>query len=633
MATFYSGYSTGYRLVLTVNETSTSISGNTSNISWTLQCEATSAYAQWNPGPGLVSVNINGSVVYNNGRPAFVFPGLNSTITLCSGTMTIGHNADGSKSIACSASYTATSSAYYLPGNMSLSGNMSLTTIARATTPTLSASSVEMGNSVTINTPRASSSFTHTLKYSFGSVSGTIATGVATSKAWTVPTSLANQIPNAVSGTVTITCETYNGSSLIGTKTVNLTVTVTSSYIPAISSVSVTEATSGIASQFGVFVQHKSTFKIVTAASGSYGSTVDIISVSVDGSTYSGSTVTTSEIQSSGTVKVNVTATDSRGRSVTTTKSVSVTAYSTPAITVATVQRADSTGTVSDEGTYARCTYAYSISNVNNKNTHTFKIQRKSGTSWVDMVTYTDYTKSGAYISTVTFSGEAEHEFRFLITDYFGSWEIQRTMDDVYSLIHFPASGHSMHIRNHPDGDGYFKNDLPCEFTNEVKLSGSNFSISLAIQKIIGKLLNPVGTVVTNTTGVNPGTYLGGTWEAFAPGRVLIGVGTGNDGSTSMSFTPNSTGGKYRHRHQYGLLYGEFYGLHSRELKLLSYDENGGASWKVATSAGYQAQDTFNNGNTAASVQNANQYVNYSNTELVSNITPYISVHFWKRIS
>lgn len=100
-----------------------------------------------------------------------------------------------------------------------------------------------------------------------------------------------------------------------------------------------------------------------------------------------------------------------------------------------------------------------------------------------------------------------------------------------------------------------------------------------------------------------------------------------------MSFTPNSTGGKYRHRHQYGLLYGEFYGLHSRELKLLSYDENGGASWKVATSAGYQAQDTFNNGNTAASVQNANQYVNYSNTELVSNITPYISAYFWKRIS
>lgn len=613
MATFYSGYSAGYRLVLTVTETSTSISGNTSTISWILQCQATSSYAQWNPGPGTVSVNINGSQVYN-GRPAFVFPGYNSTITLASGTATIGHNADGSKSIACLASYTATSTAYYLPGNMSLSGNMTLTTIARATTPTLSVSSVEMGSSVTINTPRASSSFTHTLKYSFGNTFETIATGVATSKAWTVPTSLANEIPSAVSGTVTITCETYNGSTLIGTKTVNLTVTVPESYKPSISSVTVTEATAGIASQFGVFVQHKSTFKIVTAASGSYGSTVDIISVSVDGATYSGSTVTTSEIQSSGTIKINVTVTDSRGRTATTSKSVNVTAYSSPAITVAMVQRADSTGTVSDEGTYARCTYEYSISNVNSKNTHTFKIQRKSGTAWIDMVTYTDYTKSGTYISSVTFSAEAEHQFRFLITDYFGSWEIQRTMDDVYSLIHFPASGHSIHIRNHPDGDGYFQNDLPSEYTNEVKLSGSKFSMSATIQKIIGKILNPVGTVIINTNGVNPGTYLGGTWEQFAQGRTLIGAGTGNDGSTSMSFTALATYGEYSHKLTLDELASHAHKYYSPIVQKVTATSSG------STYGNYNMQYKIDSD--GAGGDNAH-----------NNIQPSIGVYFWRRTS
>ena len=127
MATYYSGRSNGYRLVLTVTETSTSITNNTSNISWNLKCENQTLYAQWNPGPGTVTVTIDGVQVYS-GRPAFVFPGYNSSITMCSGTRTITHNADGSKSIGCSASYTATSSASYLPGNMSVSGSQGNTT-------------------------------------------------------------------------------------------------------------------------------------------------------------------------------------------------------------------------------------------------------------------------------------------------------------------------------------------------------------------------------------------------------------------------------------------------------------------------------------------------------------------------
>lgn len=100
-----------------------------------------------------------------------------------------------------------------------------------------------------------------------------------------------------------------------------------------------------------------------------------------------------------------------------------------------------------------------------------------------------------------------------------------------------------------------------------------------------------------------------------------------------MSFTAGATGGKYKHQHQYGLLYGEYFGLHSRELKLLNYDENNNGSWKVASIAGYQAQDAFNNGNASVTNQNANQYANHSNTESKNNITPYVVVYFWKRTS
>lgn len=60
-------------------------------------------------------------------------------------------------------------------------------------------------------------------------------------------------------------------------------------------------------------------------------------------------------------------------------------------------------------------------------------------------------------------------------------------------------------------------------------------------------LIYPVGTIYESTSSTNPGTLFGGTWETFAPGRVLIGAGQGNDGTTSMSFTAGSTGGNYKH--------------------------------------------------------------------------------------
>lgn len=82
---------------------------------------------------------------------------------------------------------------------------------------------------------------------------------------------------------------------------------------------------------------------------------------------------------------------------------------------------------------------------------------------------------------------------------------------------------------------------------------GSNGDIYIAlesddIKKDIVDLIYPVGSIYISMNSANPSTLFGGTWEAFGQGRVLIGAGTGNDGSTSLSFSANQTVGEYKHK-------------------------------------------------------------------------------------
>ena len=120
--------------------------------------------------------------------------------------------------------------------------------------PTVSASSVNLGSAVTIYTNRQSTATTHTLLYSFGSASGTIASNVGASVSWTPPLSLASQIPSATSGICTITCQSYNGGTLTGTRTCTVTLNVPSTVVPSISAVTVEDTNSTVVSRDAAFV-------------------------------------------------------------------------------------------------------------------------------------------------------------------------------------------------------------------------------------------------------------------------------------------------------------------------------------------------------------------------------------------
>ena len=115
-----------FRLELNVWENWTSAE-NYSSVHWEIILRSTGNYSFSTIGSTIV-VNVDGEV-YNAYSQKNLSAG--SAITIASGDKNIWHNADGSKSIYCSASYTQTSSAYYTPGNMSCGGDMWLTHIPR----------------------------------------------------------------------------------------------------------------------------------------------------------------------------------------------------------------------------------------------------------------------------------------------------------------------------------------------------------------------------------------------------------------------------------------------------------------------------------------------------------------------
>lgn len=352
--------------------------------------------------------------------------------------------------------------------------NYSLTVSPAATTPTLSASSVALGSSVTINTPRASSSFAHTLKYKFGSSTGTIATGVATYRSWTPSLSLASQIPNAVSGSCTITCETYNGSTLIGTKTVNLTLTVPASVVPTISAVSIVEATSGLAEQFAAYVQNKSTLAVAITAAGAYSSTITKYETTIQGVKYTGASFTSQALTASGSVSVVTTVTDSRGRTTTNTETITVLTYFTPRINSMSAYRIDTSGNADDEGNRIAVTMDFEIAEVGARNNRTFTLQyRKS--SDATFTTFSSGAASWTYSGTQTFTSSPEistdyaYVIRLIITDYFGSAQQDFDVPTAFVVMDFRSTGKGLAIGKVSEKDA-FEVAMPTEFTDAVDM-------------------------------------------------------------------------------------------------------------------------------------------------------------------
>ena len=469
-----------------------STTNNSTTINWSLQLVSGSAGKIISSAIKSWRVVVNGTTYSGTNSVAVEN---NTTKTLASGQTVIDHYTDGTKSFNYSFSQEfGITFAGASISTISGSGVGELNTIPRATQPTLSATSIDMGGTVTIYTARANSSFTHDLAYSFaGGAYTEIATGVTTWVAWAVPLSLANSIPNATNGTVTIRCITKNGTTEIGTKTVLLTAKVPASFVPTINTVSHAEAATGVASKVGAYVQSKTKLNVSISALSPYGGTIKSYSSVFAGKTYTGASWTSDTVNLSGTLDIVTTVTDSRGRSASKTTSITVLGYNAPQITAFNAARYTSAGAADPNGTYLWLTLAYSVTSLNSKNTATSKIEYKKSTdtSWSTLYNRTELSLNTILKPTSpTFSTDYQYDFRITLTDTFSSKATYETV--------LPSGAVILDIKADGKGIAFFKTSTKDGVEIAGELPGS--AINLTTNANLNSLTTPGFYAIPTTT-------------------------------------------------------------------------------------------------------------------------------------
>ena len=128
----------------------------------------------------------------------------------------------------------------------------------------------------------------------------------------------------------------------------------------------------------------------------------------------------------------------------------------------------------------------------------------------------------------------------------------------------------------------------------------------------------PVGSIYTNANvDTDPADLLGfGIWESFGQGRVLIGVGQGNDGERTQTFALNDTAGKYKHMLGITEMPSHTHG------GVMVYPNNGGSQTEQNQEGRPEDYCSYNRQTQAA-----------GSNEPHNNIQPYVTVHMWKRTS
>ena len=382
---------------------------------------------------------------------------------------TITHNADGTKTFNIGGTISAYINSASRSATISQVG-VTLPTIPRAST--FSGGSGNIGGTTTITITRASSSFTHKLYYAFGSITKTlIASNVATSYVWTIPTSFYAQIPSAKSGTGTLYCETISNGTTIGTKTISFTATVTNSNPTFNVAYQDTNATTlAITNNNQQIIQNNSTLQFnITNASAKNSASLVNVKVTINGVTQTKSNTSATYNFNYGTVNVanntnaTVVVTDTRG--FTTTKTV--------ALTILGWQQPSAIISLGRDSNYYSSSYINvdaNYSSLDSKNTITLKYRKKktSASSWGSYTTLSDNV-------TKTFTADNLYEWnvQVVVQDLLATTTYNLTLPIGQPILFIDRNKRAVGVDCFPSGTNAFEVTGASVFNGNVNITGN----------------------------------------------------------------------------------------------------------------------------------------------------------------
>ena len=584
------------------------VSANKTTINWS--CGVTPGHKFYSSAVKMSAVSIGGVTVYAGGTYSNITD--YKEHTFASGTLEVSHNADGSKTLTVSAfSGQVWKDSGYLTATAAAQ-SFQLAAIPRATEPVMGEAT--MGEAVRISLPRASSAFTHTLSYVFGAASGTIVENAGTEVQWTVPESLAAQIPDSSVGTGTLTCRTYNGSTLVGTKTVTFTATVPQSMKPALTNgwATVSYDNSGTkASGIAAWVQGYSKAKAVFDSSKiacKQGASIAKYAVTYLGKTVEESPYRTETISTT-SATVRCTVTDSRGLTAWEDVTMELESYAPPMLVGAALYRADGEGAAADSGTHIAGLATAKFSSIGGRNTATIKGYWKSvGGSYGEGVTL-PFGAVGLVTGDVEIAGDRSYTAKIVVTDSLGnSTEFEENIPTEQVAFHLKEGGQGAAFGKAAEQDEVLDVAWDARFREDVQVDG--------VLQVGGKslldMVYPVGSIYLSVSGTDPQTLFGGTWARLEDVFLL---------AAGAKHAAGSTGGEESHilteveiaPHKHAMAYSPDASASSTGF---AYGIAAGSATNEAGGRGYASNlGTFSAGG----------------GQPHNNMPPYLAVYTWKR--
>lgn len=294
-----------------------------------------------------------------------------------------------------------------------------------------------LGNAPTVTWTPLDDTFTFKVGYSIGSWSWTssmispASTSEQTFNSYTLAVAdIAPQITDAKTGIMTCSLETFlaDGTS-IGVATKTFTVTVPATVLPSIDSIVLAE---GEQSGFNVYVKTLSSVEATVTASGIYGSTISLITMQVEGALYTATSGVAESVifNTSGTLPVLITATDSRGYQVSETRNITVYDFFTPSATMD-VDVYDTTITVTVSGEIAP------VNNLNQKRLVITRVRLSDqATQTYTVNPLSSYSFTETWTQTLADASTSTYEYTAVVYDTLNSITmVERTGIVTLSLL------------------------------------------------------------------------------------------------------------------------------------------------------------------------------------------------------